>query len=107
MKKIIFILTIIFSLNVQAKYIQPEGVATLGDKNARYQFNYLDTKKIGKITLEQYKNKRVTRDVRRQIKKDKDEGKYLSPEQEFNQMDTDQDGFITESDLAKFLNEKK
>ncbi len=104
MKKVLLAgLMCLFALAVQAKYKTPEGIRTQNDKNADYMFSYMDKDGDGKLTLDEYKSKVVTRDVERQIRKDKKEGTYKTPAEEFAIMDTDKDGYITPADLSGYL----
>ena len=94
------------STMAQAKYKVPDDVKSVGTKKSNYVFYNQDADKDGKLTLEEFKNQVETRDVKQRNRYLKKKGLYLSPEEQFKAMDTDNDGKITPEDLAKFYDEQ-
>lgn len=106
MKKIYLFVFAVFLVSsvVEAKYVkQPEGLKTKEDYNAEYVVKSLDKDADGKLSLDEYKQKVVTRDVRRMNRNDQKMGIYRTPEEEFELMDADGDGFILIGDLSYYL----
>ncbi len=92
---------------VQAKYVAPADVKTRGTKTSAYMFSQQDADGDGKLTLEEFKNQRETRDVKERNRYLKKKGVYKSPEEQFKEMDEDGDGKISQEDLAKYLDKQR
>lgn len=102
---IILSLIVGFSGVAGAKYEAPEGIRTRSDKISTWQRNELDTNGDGKLSLEEFKEKKqdYSREDRRNVRKAQNEGIYMTPEEQFKAMDVDKDGFVTEDEMATFI----
>ncbi len=101
-----FVALSVLSSAVQAKYVAPADVKSRGTKVSNYMFYNQDADKDGKLTLEEFKSQRMTRDVEQKNRLLKKKGLYKSPEEQFKLMDEDGDGKISPEDLAKYLDEQ-
>ena len=93
---------LVFSNVAAAKYKAPEGIKSQGTKKSAYIFYNQDKDKDGKLTLEEYKNQVMTKDVEQHIRYLKKKGVYKTPEEEFKEMDEDGDGQISQEELARY-----
>lgn len=89
---------------VEAKYKYPEGVKTAAERALEYDIKKYSTGEKGGLSLEDYKNyKQVrTRDDRRQERRAKKKGTYVSPEDAFKQIDKDGDGIASEEEILEY-----
>lgn len=110
MKKIVALLFLMLFIGVaEAKYNAPEGIVSRSDKIANWQMNELDANKDGKLSVDEFKRKAENygRDERRNVRRAKKEGFYMSPEQQFKAADTDKDGFLSDAELADFIRQQR
>lgn len=98
-----------FSGLALAKYTAPEGIVSRSDKIANWQVNELDADKDGKLTVDEYKQKteNYSREERRNVRKAKKEGKYMTPEEQFKAMDKDKDGKVSNEEMAEFVKKQR
>ena len=54
------------------------------------------------ISRDDYVNRKLTRGERREIRRDKKQGTYKSPTEEFDLMDKNKDGFLEPSEMNEF-----
>ena len=100
MKKIFVLLFVAFFVcEAEAKYNAPEGIVSRSDKIANWQLDELDTDKDGKLSLDEFKRKvdNYGREERRNVRRAKKKGKYMSPEQQFKAADADEDGLLSDA----------
>lgn len=86
----------------EAKYNNPEGAGKSRRITNRY-FNMLNETKDGELTLEQYKKREITREDRRNERRDKKDGVYLTDEEKFKAMDTDADGKVNPEEMSEYI----
>lgn len=99
---VLFSVLLAFTQVVEAKYKNPEGRSKSIQTTNRY-FNILNDSKDGEMTLEQYKARDLTRNDRRNMRKDKKNGVYISDEERFNAMDIDADGVVTKEEMQTYI----
>ena len=103
MKKFLALFVLLLGMAgiAEAKYNAPEGIVSRSDKIANWQ--------LGKLSLDEFKRKTENygRDERRNVRRAKKEGIYMSPEQQFKAADTDEDGFLSDSELAEFIRKQR
>lgn len=88
----------------EAKYNPPEGNhLTRSDVITNKYFQDLNTTQDGEMTLEQYKNRKYTREDRRRMRQDQKSGVYQTPEERFMEMDADEDGVVTKEEMADYI----
>lgn len=92
---------------IEAKYVAPDNVKSRGTKVSGYMMKNQDGDGDGKLTLEEFKNHTMTKDMKQNIRQQKKKGVYKTPEEQFKIMDEDGDGKITAEDLAKFLDKQR
>jgi len=98
----------VLSSPATAKYNPPEGSLMRYQKVAIYEMERLDKDKDGKLSREEFgaKAKNPSRTERRNIRKAKKDGTYMSPTAQFETMDTNKDGYITLDEFLAFTREK-
>ena len=66
--------------------------------------NKYDVDKDGDLSLEEYQNFRMvrTRDDRRMERRARKNGTYVSPEDVFKRMDTNEDGVVTKDEMLEY-----
>ena len=83
---------------VEAKYVMPKDSLPAKEKQAgrkaRYQLRNLDKDGDGKLSLEEFKSRKLSREDRRIIRRQKKEGTYKSPEEIFKEIDVNGKGYI-------------
>ena len=92
MKKVFALFVLLGMAGIaEAKYNAPEGIVSRSDKIANWQLGELDADGDGKLSLDEFKRKTENygRDERRNVRRAKKEGIYMSPEQQFKAADTD------------------
>ena len=101
------LLLILFAVEVEAKYVYPEGATTTTERKVNRRIRNYDTNHDGELSFEEYQNFRKvrTRDDRRMDRRAKKKGTYLSPEDVFKKMDADEDGVVTKEEMMEY--EKK
>ncbi|MBO5442333.1 MAG: EF-hand domain-containing protein [Alphaproteobacteria bacterium] len=91
----------------EAKYNPPaEGkVRSRSQEIAAYQMREFDEDGDGVLTVEEYEKRfdKLTREDRRNLRRANKEGNYMSPEEQFKAMDTDEDGKVSEEERAVFI----
>ena len=91
---------------VEAKYVMPKDSLPAAERQARkksgYQMRTLDKDGDGKLSLEEFKSRKLSREDRRIIRRQKKEGTYKSPEEIFKAMDADKGGYITLEQMTDF-----
>ncbi len=110
MKKLFVLGLVILGLAAaaaEAKYVAPKDVKSRGTKVSAYMFYNQDADGDGQLTLEEFKNQRMTKDVEQRNRYLRKKGVYKTPEEQFKAMDTDKDGKITPEDLARFLDTQR
>ena len=93
------------------KYTFPEGmnVKSRSEEIASYQMQEYDKDKDGKLSLEEYERRfeNLTREDRRNIRRNKKKGTYKTPEEQFKEMDKDGDGLVDEQERAEYINNQR
>ena len=110
MKKVFALFVLLGMAGIaEAKYNAPEGIVSRSDKIANWQLGELDADGDVKVSLDEFKLKSENygRDERRNVRRAKKEGIYMSPEQQFKAADTDEDGFLSDSELAEFIRKQR
>jgi len=106
MKFFVYIFLLCMSLQtvVCAKYVYPEGSSTTTERKINRRLKNYDTDKNDEFSLEEYKNFRTvrTRDDRRIERRAKKKGTYVSPDEEFKKMDTNEDGKVTKGEMMEY-----
>lgn len=91
----------------EAKYNAPaEGkVRSRSQEIASYQMREFDEDGDGVLTSEEYEKRfdKLTREDRRNLRRAQKEGSYMSPEEQFKAMDTDEDGKVSEEERSNFI----
>ena len=111
MKSFVWFLLSIFCVNaveVQAKsYVSrsyEDKYQRTGDERARVMMKRLNAQETdGKITLEDYKNLKLSRWEEKKARQDKKEGKYKTPEEQFLEMDENRDGWVDRDEMREFF----
>lgn len=111
MKLFLVLMISLFAFGSNARYNAPEGSFNSFKNESDYvaNRNMRELNKDGKdgLSLQEFKNRKITRDEERAIRSQKKEGKYISPEEQFKKMDGDGDGVLSELEMAKYLSENK
>lgn len=91
-------------LAAEAKYNPPEGSLLRYQKVAIYEMERLDKDKDGKLSREEFgaKAAKLSRTDRRNIRKAKKNGSYMSPSEQFEAMDKNNDDYITLDEFISF-----
>ena len=92
----------------EAKYRQPEGIPSQEERNVNRRLRNYGKEEEGSLTLDEYKQFRQVRTVedRREERRAKKRGTYVSPEDAFKAMDKDGDGKITAEDMIEYDQEQ-
>ena len=92
---------------VEAKYKYPEGAKTTTERKVDRRMKRYSSDQEEGLSLADYEKYREPRtiDERRQERRAKKNGTYISPEEAFNQMDTDGDGYVSRDEMLSY--EKK
>lgn len=110
MKKIILVLAVLsFPFLAVAKYNAPKGIVSRSDKIANWQVETLDKDGDGKLSIDEFKKKTENygRDERRNVRRAQKEGIYMTPEQQFKAMDTDEDGLVSDEEMAEYVRKQR
>lgn len=111
MKLLLVLMISLFSFGANAKYKAPEGSFNSFKNEADYVANRnireLNKDGVDGLTLQEFKSRKITRDEEKAIRKQKKEGKYISPDEQFKKMDADEDGVLSEEEMGKYLSENK
>ncbi len=107
MKKLLLTLALLVALGAEgvcAKYVYPAGATTTTERKVNRRINRYDADKDGELSLEEYEKYREvkTRDERRQERRAKKDGTYISPEETFRAMDTNGDGVVTKEEMLEY-----
>ena len=72
---------------------------------AAYQMREYDKNDDGQLSLEEYESRfeNLTREDRRNIRRNKKNGTYKTPEEQFKEMDKNNDGFVDEQERAEYI----
>lgn len=109
MKKLtLMTLGLIFAATiVEAKYTFPKdaNVKSRSEEIAAYQMKKLDKDGDGSLSQEEFEKRfeTLSREDRRNIRKAKENGTYMTPEEQFKAMDTNKDGKVDEQERAVFV----
>ena len=89
---------------VEAKYRLPDGIPNQEERNVSRRLRNYGKEEEGTLTLDEYKQFRQVRTVedRREERRAKKRGTYVSPEDAFKAMDKDGDGKITAEDMLEY-----
>lgn len=103
---------VLLSGQALGKYTFPEGmsVKTRSEEIASYQMREYDKNQDGQLSLEEYESRfdNLTREDRRNIRRNKKKGTYKTPEEQFKEMDKNNDGFVDEQERAEYIaNQRK
>ena len=94
-----------------AKYTFPEGmpVQSRSEEIAAYQLREYDKDNDGKLSLEEFENRfdNLTREDRRNIRRNKKKGIYKTPEEQFKEMDKNGDGLVDEQERAEYIRKQR
>lgn len=95
----------------EAKYNFPEGanVKSRSEEIATYQMKELDADGDGTLSREEFEKRfeTLSREDRRNIRRAKKEGTYMTPEEQFKAMDTNKDGVVSMSERAAFIKQQR
>ena len=88
----------------EAKYVYPEGSSTTSERRVNRRMKNYDLDKNDTLSLEEYQKYREVRtvDERRQERRAKRKGTYISPEDAFQMMDTDGDGKVSKEEMMQY-----
>lgn len=109
MKKLILMtLGLIFAATMaEAKYTFPKdaNVKSRSEEIASYQMKEYDKDGDGSLSQDEFEKRfeKLTREDRRNIRKAKQNGTYMTPEEQFKAMDTNKDGKVDEQERAIFI----
>ena len=100
---------VVFSAGAEAKFNPPDNYITGSEKTALLQISKYDTDNDGRLSVEEFeqkKNAKVTRETRKQIRQARRSGTYQEPNEQFQTIDTNQDGFITYQEMEKYISDQ-
>lgn len=106
MKKFLFLFVLLGTIGIaEAKYNAPAGIESRSEKIANWQLGELDADRDGKLSPDEFNRKvdNYGRNERRNVRRAKKEGIYMSVQQQFKKADTDKDGFLSDAELANFI----
>ena len=95
----------------EAKYVFPPDhqVKSRSEEIAEYQMKEYDKDGDGALSLEEFEKRfeKLTRDPRRNIRRNKKNGTYQTPEEQFKAMDKNNDGLVSEKERADYIREQR
>lgn len=97
------------SQSANAKFNPPANYINSSQKNAMYQLNMYDEDQDGRLSREEFGAKtkyKESRETRRQIRKARKEGIYQEPDEQFDTIDKNKDGYITLRELEEYISEQ-
>lgn len=105
MKYFICLLLSCFIFSVaEAKYVYPKGAKTETEQRVDRRMKRYDSNGDGELTFDDYLKYREprTREERRMERRAKKKGTYVSPQDAFIKMDTDEDGVVTREEMLEY-----
>jgi len=94
-----------------AKYVFPKDhqVKSRSEEIAAYQMKEYDEDGDGVLSEEEFEKRfdKLTREDRRNIRRNKKNGVYLSPDEQFKAMDKNNDGKVDERERAEYIREQR
>ena len=107
----VLVVSLLLCGSVGAKYTFPEGanVKTRSEEIAAYQMREYDKDKDGLLSLEEFEARfdNLTREDRRNIRRNKKKGTYKTPEEQFKEMDKNKDGFVDGAERAEYIRKQR
>ena len=95
----------------EAKYVFPPDhqVKSRSEEIAEYQMKEYDKDGDGALSLEEFEKRfeKLTREDRRNIRRNKKNGTYQTPEEQFKAMDKNNDGLVSEKERADYIREQR
>lgn len=95
----------------EAKYVFPKDhqVKSRSEEIASYQMKEYDEDGDGVLSQEEFEKRfdKLTREDRRNIRRNKKNGTYQSPEEQFKAMDKNNDGKVDERERAEYIREQR
>ena len=95
----------------EAKYVFPPDhqVKSRSEEIAEYQMKEYDKDGDGALSLEEFEKRfeKLTREDRRNIRRNKKNGTYQTPEEQFKAMDKNNDGLDSEKERADYIREQR
>lgn len=95
----------------EAKYVFPKDqpVRSRSEEIATYQMKEYDTDGDGVLSQEEFEKRfdKLTREDRRNIRRNKKNGTFQSPEEQFKAMDKNNDGKVDERERAEYIREQR
>lgn len=95
----------------EAKYVFPPDhqVKSRSEEIAEYQMKEYDKDGDGALSLEEFEKRfeKLTREDRRNIRRNKKNGTYQTPEEQFKEMDTNKDGFVDEKERSEYIRKQR
>ena len=107
MKYLICLLMSCFIFSIaEAKYVYPKGAKTGTERRVDKRMKRYDSDGDGELSFEDYLRYREprTREERRVERREKKKGTYVSPQEAFTKMDTDEDGVVTREEMLNYEN---
>ncbi len=110
-KTVLILFGMIWAVSAEAKYNFPEkaNVKSRSEEIAAYQMKELDEDADGVLTEEEFMKRfdMLSREDRRNIRRAKKDGVYLSPAEQFKAMDTNKDGKVSAAERAVYIKQQR
>ena len=95
----------------ETKYVYPNDnqEKRSSEEIAEYQMKEYDKDGDGALSLEEFEKRfeKLTREDRRNIRRNKKNGTYQTPEEQFKAMDKNNDGLVSEKERADYIREQR